>query len=129
MLSMNVSAVSAAVVGAVFVYAGVTKVLSGRSWPRAAERLGVAAPLAYLVMIVEIVVGLGVVLGDAWRTGFLVAGGGLLVAFTLLLVKHLLAGSRPPCACFGSASERPIGARDVVRNVSLLVLVFVAILS
>lgn len=126
---MNVSAVSSAVVGAVFVYAGVSKMLSGREWSRSAARLGVVAPLAYLVMVAEMVIGLGMVLGDAWRTGFLVAGAVLLVAFTSLLAKHLRAGNRPPCACFGGSSQRPIGVRDVVRNVSLLVLVFVAILS
>ena len=126
---MNPSTLSSAAVGAVFVYAGVSKLLSGREWPRSAARLGVVAPLAYVVMIAEVVIGLGMVLGDGWRTGFLVAAAVLLVAFTLLLSKHLRAGHRPPCACFGGTSQRPIGARDVVRNVSLLALVFVAILS
>jgi uncharacterized membrane protein YphA (DoxX/SURF4 family) len=124
---MNVSSVAAWVVGAVFVYAGVAKAFSGREWPRAAERLGVPRGVALTVMVAEIVIGLGMVLGDSWQPGFLVAGGLLLIAFTALLAKHLRDDERPPCACFGGTRQRPIGARDVVRNVALLVLVVVAI--
>lgn len=120
---------AAIVVGAVFVYAGVAKALSGREWPRAASRLGVPRVLAVAVMLAEVVIGLGMVLGDSWREGFLVAGALLLLAFTVLLAKHLRSGHRPPCACFGGASQRPIGARDVVRNVSLFVVVVIAIVS
>jgi uncharacterized membrane protein YphA (DoxX/SURF4 family) len=126
---MDTSSVSAAVVGAVFVYAGVSKALAGRAWPSAAARLGVPAPVAYATVIAEIVTGLGMVLGDSWRRGFLFAGAALLVAFTVLLSLHLRDESRPPCACFGGSNTRPIGVRDIVRNISLLVLVFVAILS
>ena len=73
--------------------------------------------------------GLGVVLGDAWRTEFLGAAAVMLVAFTGLLGMHLRRDNRPPCACFGGASQRPIGARDIARNIFLLALVFVAIAS
>ena len=126
---MNASSVAAAIVGAVFVYAGVSKLLSGREWPKAAARLGVPRVVAYATMAAEIVIGLGMVLGDSWRAGFLYAGVVLLVLFTALLAVHMRGDERPPCACFGGATQRPIGARDIVRNVSLLVLSFVAILS
>ena len=126
---MDAGSVSAAVVGAVFVYAGVSKALAGRAWPSAAARLGVPAPAAYATVIAEIVIGLGMVLGDSWQRGFLLAGAALLVAFTVLLSVHLRDDDRPPCACFGGTNTRPIGVRDIVRNVSLLALVFVAILS
>lgn len=126
---MNVSLIAAAVVGAVFVYAGVSKALSGKAWPQAARRLGVPSGIAYLVMTAEVVVGLGVVLGGSWQQEFLGAAAVLLVAFTLLLAKHLRNDERPSCACFGGAKQRPIGARDVVRNVSLLALVIVAFVS
>jgi hypothetical protein len=53
----------------------------------------------------------------------------LLAAFTALLAWHLRADERPPCACFGGSSQRPIGARDIVRNIVLLVLVVVAFAS
>ena len=49
-----------------------------------------------------------------------VAAVALLVAFTVVVVRRLLDGSRPPCACFGSRSNRPLSGRDVVRNVVLL---------
>jgi len=126
---VNASSVAAAIVGAVFVYAGVSKMLSGREWPKVAMRLGVPRMVAYAVMAAEIAVGLGMVLGDSWRHEFLFAGATLLVAFTALLAVHMRRDERPPCACFGGATRRPIGARDIVRNISLLVLVFVAILS
>jgi len=125
---VNVSTLAAAAVGAVFVYAGVAKVLSGREWPKSAARLGVPRAVAIIVMLAEIVIGLGVVLGDSWQRGFLVAGGALLIAFTVLLVSQMRNAERPPCMCFGGASQRPIGARDIVRNVSLLVLVLIAFL-
>ena len=47
--------------------------------------------------------------------------------FTVLLASQMRHAERPPCMCFGGASQRPIGARDIVRNVSLLVLVLIAI--
>lgn len=126
---MKLDSLAGAIVGVTFVYAGVSKLLAGREWPRAAERLGVSGVVAYAVMVAEIVVGLGIVLGDSWRGGFLVCGAALLVAFTLLLMRHLRSDDRPPCACFGGNSQRPIGARDVLRNITLLALVFVAFLS
>ena len=126
---MSISSLAAAVVGAVFVYAGVSKVLAGRQWPASARQLGVPTIVAVIVMIAEVVIGLGMVLGDAWRNGFLVAAAALLVAFTALLLVQLRKDVRPPCACFGGSAQRPIGTRDVVRNVTLLVLVFVAIAS
>jgi uncharacterized membrane protein YphA (DoxX/SURF4 family) len=126
---VNFSSLAAGVVGAVFVYAGVAKMLAGRQWPASARRLGVPTAAAMIVMIAEVVIGLGMVLGDAWRDGFLLAAAALLVAFTSLLLVQLRKDVRPPCACFGGATQRPIGARDVMRNVILLALVLVAIAS
>ncbi len=126
---MNIALLAAAVVGAIFVYAGVSKLLAGRQWPASARQLGIPPFIAITVMIAEMVIGLGVVLGDAWRSGFLGAAAVLLIAFTSLLAFHLRRDHRPPCACFGGASQRPIGSRDIVRNFVLLALVFVAIAS
>ena len=129
---MNVSSLAAAIVGAVFVYAGVGKLLAGREWPKSAALLGVPRAIAILTMAAEIVIGLGMLLGkalgDPLQRGFLVAGAVMLLAFTLLLVGQMRRADRPPCMCFGGASQRPIGARDIVRNVSLLVLVLIAFL-
>jgi uncharacterized membrane protein YphA (DoxX/SURF4 family) len=126
---VNIPTLAAGVVGAVFVYAGVAKILAGRKWPASARNLGIPPVVASSVMLGEVVIGLGVVLGDAWRTEFLGAAALLLTAFTGLLGMHLWRDNRPPCACFGGASQRPIGARDIARNIFLLALVFVAIAS
>ena len=124
---MNLANLAAVVVGASFVFAGVSKLLMGREWPQAAARLGVPTWLAALVVPAEVVIGLGVIVADGLRQGFIVAAGVLLVAFTALLLWHLRSDSTPPCACFGASKQRPIAARDVVRNVVLLVLVLVAL--
>jgi uncharacterized membrane protein YphA (DoxX/SURF4 family) len=126
---VNLSNAAAFVVGAVLVYAGVSKILAGRSWLVSARRLGVPPAGAFAVMVAEVVIGLGVVLGDSWRSRFLAAAAVLLLAFTMLLAWHLRAGERPPCACFGGSSKRPIGVRDIVRNFALLILVIVALAS
>ncbi|MGA1658500.1 MAG: hypothetical protein ACO38O_05520, partial [Ilumatobacteraceae bacterium] len=68
---MNLSNAAAFVVGAVLVYAGVSKMLAGRSWLVSARRLGVPPAGAFTVMVAEVVIGLGVVLGDSWRSRFL----------------------------------------------------------
>ena len=47
-------------------------------------------------------------------------------SFTIVIVTRLLDGSRPPCACFGSRSTRPLGAYHVVRNLGLIALAVVA---
>ena len=86
---MNIATLAAGVVGAVFVYAGVAKILAGRKWPASARNLGIPPIVASSVMLGEVVIGLGVVLGDAWRTQFLGAAALLLVAFTSLLAVHL----------------------------------------
>ncbi len=51
----------------------------------------------------------------------------LLVAFTVLLVRALRAGSTAPCACFGSLRTRPVTWWSVARNVALIVLALVSL--
>jgi hypothetical protein len=53
---------------------------------------------------------------------------GLLVAFTALLAVRLLQGRRPPCACFGTLSSKPIGWANVARNAVFLALAAVVAL-
>lgn len=126
---MTLSSLSGIIVGAVLVYAGVSKLLSWRSWMAAAKRLRVPRPLAAVVPVGEMVVGFGVVVAGSWRDMALLVAAGMLVVFTAILLVHMRSDDRPPCLCFGGASQRPIGARDIVRNFMLLVLVLVAIAS
>jgi uncharacterized membrane protein YphA (DoxX/SURF4 family) len=126
---VTLAVLAGTIVGAVLVYAGVAKMLSFGRWLAAARALGVPRALATVVPFFEGVVGLGVVIGGTWTLGFLVVATAMLVIFTVLLGVHMRKDERPPCMCFGGATERPIGARDIVRNIVLLVLVFVAIAS
>lgn len=126
---MTLAVLAGTIVGAVLVYAGVAKMLSFGRWLVAARALGVPRAPATAVPFFEVVVGLGVVIGGTWTPGFLVVAAAMLVVFTVLLGAHMRKDERPPCMCFGGATERPIGARDIVRNIVLLVLVFVTIAS
>ena len=40
--------------------------------------------------------------------------------------ERLAEGRRPPCACFGALSRRPVGPGSVVRNVVLIALALLA---
>ena len=52
----------------------------------------------------------------------------VLVSFTALLAVRLAQGERPPCACFGSWSAQPIGARTIVRNFAFIAMAVAAAL-
>lgn len=113
--------VSAVVLGAVFLVAGVTKIASAQQWRLQSADLGVPAPIAATVPFIELIVGALFIAQVARREVALLAGA-LLSAFTAMLVVRLLQGRRPPCACFGSWTTKPIGWGDVARNVAFLVL-------
>ena len=120
-----VGTVASVVVGVAFVAAGVFKLIDGPAWPKQAADMGVVRPVAVVVPWVEIVIGvtLAAQLLEPWPA---LAAIVLLIGFTVVIVRRLLDGSRPPCACFGSRSTRPLGAYHVVRNAGLLVLSMVA---
>ncbi len=112
-------AAASVVLGAVFLLSGVLKVSSPLQWRAQSADLGVARPVAAVIPFVEVVVGALLVTQVARRVVALVAAA-LLVGFTALLVLRLAQGRRPPCACFGSWTTKPIGWRDVARNTVLL---------
>jgi hypothetical protein len=120
-----VGTIAAVVVGLAFIAAGVFKLVDGPAWPKQAADMGVGRQLALAVPYVEIAIGavLAVQLFEPWPA---LAAIALLIAFTVVIVLRLLDGSRPPCACFGSRSKRPLGAYHVVRNLALLALAIVA---
>jgi len=119
-------AVAAAVlVGVAFLAAGVFKLADGPAWPKQAADMGVGRPLAMIVPWVELAVGAALVV-QLVRPWPAVVALAILVVFTLVIARRLLDGSRPPCACFGSRSNRPLGAVHVVRNVALMALAAVA---
>ena len=123
---MDVVAIVASILlGGAFLVAGGTKIAAGGSWPAQARELGAPGWAIPLLPWVEIVVGALLVTQVARRPAAIVAAV-MLVAFTTLIVVRLRQGRRPPCACFGAWSTKPIGWSDVARNAVLLVLAALA---
>lgn len=113
--------VASLVLGAVFVVSGVTKVAAPTQWRAQSADLGVPGPVATVVPFVELAVG-ALLVAQLARSFAAMVAALLLVAFTFLLIVRLAQGRRPPCACFGTLSTKPIGWTNVVRNVVFLAL-------
>jgi uncharacterized membrane protein YphA (DoxX/SURF4 family) len=106
--------------GAVFVVAGVSKIAAHQQWRSQSADLGVPVAIAMVMPFVEIVVG-ALLVAQIARREVALSAAALLLAFTILLVARLVQGRRPPCACFGAWTTKPIGWGNVVRNVALIV--------
>ena len=114
-----------ALLGTVFIVAGVGKVRSGPTRVQAAvlaydllpRSLGrvVAGSLPY----VEIGTGVLVLAGLALGTAVLTAAG-LLVIFTAVVAIALVRGTGAACGCFGRSDLTPLRKTIVVRNLVLL---------
>jgi uncharacterized membrane protein YphA (DoxX/SURF4 family) len=116
---------AAIVVGASLIAAAVLKLAHAPAWRAQAADLGVAAPVAVALPWVELVVGAALVV-PVVRPWPALAACVLLGAFTVVVVRRLGDGSRPPCGCFGSRSRRPLGPAHVARNAAMLALAVVA---
>lgn len=124
---MDVAAIIASVaLGLVFVAAGVLKLVEGPAWLKQAADMEVSRSVAVVVPYVEIVVGV-LLVAQLLRPWPAVVAVGMLLVFTVVIVRRIRDGSRPPCACFGSKSKRPLGAYHVVRNLAFLALALVAV--
>ncbi len=117
--------VSSGIVGAVFVFAGASKLAIGPEWKVQAGGLEVPLVVVSLVPWLEITVGL-LLIGRLMSGVVNVVALVMLVSFTAIIVRQLLRGKRPPCACFGRRSTRPIGWSDLTRNMVLITLILVA---
>ena len=117
---------AALALGLLFIGAGVSKAVMGAAWPAQAQRLGTPRLVAVAVPWVEIIVGAAVAarLAITWSV---IAAVALLATFTALLVARLASGDRPPCACFGAWSTRPLSWWHVARNVAMIALAVIAI--
>lgn len=111
--------IASLMIGATFVLSGGAKLADRASWRRQSADLGVDRRLAHVVPWYELILGAVLVSGIArpWPAVLAVA---TLIVFTWFIARRLLDGARPPCACFGSRSQRPLGARHLARNVGLL---------
>lgn len=114
--------------GAAFLWAGALKLVQGPSWSKQAADMGVRREVALVVPYVEVVVGAAAV-SQLLRPWPAVVALVLLLAYTVLILVRLADGDRPPCACFGSRSMRPLGAYHVLRNVGLIALALVAVFA
>jgi uncharacterized membrane protein YphA (DoxX/SURF4 family) len=107
--------VAAIAVAAVFLLSGIAKLASTREWQAQSAGLGVPWPVARLVPYVEVT--LGALLLVQWqRHAVAWCAVALLGSFTALIGWQLAHGRRPPCACFGSWSSKPIGHGHLARN-------------
>ena len=120
--------VAGVVLGLAFVWAGALKLVQGPTWSKQAADMGVSRPVALVVPYVEVVIG-AVLAAQLLRPWPAVAATALLFSYTVLILIRLRDGSRPPCACFGSRSTRPLGAYHVLRNLGLMALGIVAIVA
>ena len=121
----TVSLVASIVVGVAFVVAGGSQIAAGESWPVQARGLGAPTWTIPLVPWVEIGVG-ALLIAQAVPPWPAVAALAMLVGFTALIVNSLAHGRRPPCACFGAWSAKPIGPAHLARNAALIVLALLA---
>ncbi len=121
------STAASVVLGVVFVVAGGSKIAAWQQWMSQARGLGVPRPLAAAVPAAELVLGalLIVQLGTPYPALVALA---MLVSFTALIALRLHQGQRPPCACFGSFSAKPIGPANLIRNAVLIIIAVVAAL-
>ncbi len=115
------------VVGASFVVAGGSKLAAGEQWPVQASGLGAPGWTIPIAPWFELVVG-ALLVAQVARRPFAVVAILLLLVFTALIGNQLRLGRRPPCACFGAWSAKPIGAGHLARNAVLIVLAVLAAL-
>jgi uncharacterized membrane protein YphA (DoxX/SURF4 family) len=107
--------------GAVFIVSGVTKIAAMQQWRAQADDLGVPGLVVGGLPYAELGIGALLVAQIARRPVAIVAGV-TLVAFTTLLAVRLSQGRRPPCACFGGLSSKPISWTNVARNAVFIAL-------
>ena len=123
-----VGLVASVVVGLMFVLAGASKLALGAAWPQQARGFGAPVWIARFVPWVELVLGATLVAQVA-RPWPAIGAIAILVLFTALIVRHLLAGRQPECACFGAWSSKPVGPGHLVRNTVLLAIAVLALFA
>lgn len=117
--------VASLVVATVLLLAGVSKLAQPVQWQAQATGLGVARPVALVVPFGEVALGACLVV-QLQRHLMAWLAVALFSAFTALLALRLAQGKRPPCACFGSLTSRPIGLGHLARNALFIGLAFLA---
>lgn len=120
-----ISRILAAVVGAVILFAGASKITGFQQWKADARSQGLWPAVAYALPVIELVIGaLLIVLTP---TPFVLGVATLLMLiFTVYLMVMVATKSTVPCACFGAKFSRPPSGRDILRNVAMLLALFMS---
>jgi len=117
----TIAFIASVLLGVAFLLAGGSKLAAGQAWPAQAQGLG-APPIAIPTLPwIELVVGAALVV-QVMPPLPEIAALALLLSFTWLIARRLREGKRPPCACFGAWSAKPIGTSHLVRNGALILL-------
>ena len=112
---------SAVVVGGVVAWAGASKLVVGSSWSDGVASAGVPRWILSPLPLLEVAIG-ALTAVRFWVPVIPLVLTGLLLAFTAWIVVAIRSDDVPTCACFGSASKKPIGWRHVARNSALIAL-------
>lgn len=123
-----IPAVAGVLVGAAMCVAGGAKIAMARAWPEQARAMG--AP----VFVIPLLPGIEILLGAAMVARLAPVASGaaaivMLAAFTALILVNIARGRRPVCACFGAWRPTPLGWKHVMRNVVLVAMAAVSMLS
>jgi uncharacterized membrane protein YphA (DoxX/SURF4 family) len=86
--------------------------------------LGLPAPLATAVPVVELLLAAGLVVLPGWSAAVALA---VLAAFTTFLARAVRDGVAAPCNCFGSTGGAAVSAVELVRNLLLAAVAVVAL--
>jgi uncharacterized membrane protein YphA (DoxX/SURF4 family) len=123
-----IGTIAGVLLGLVFLLSGGSKVAAGPKWPTEAAALGAPEAVVPVIPWFELVLGglLVVQIAAPWPAVVAVA---TLLVFTGFLVLRLRGGNRPPCACFGAWSTKPLGWGHVVRNLCFVAIGIVAIVA
>ena len=119
----DVGYVSALALAVVLGWAAVAKARRGQATAESFRALGVPAPLARVLPVIELVLALGLVVVPAPAAA---AAALLLVVFTLVLLRAIGEGVTVGCNCFGSTRSEPVSSVEILRNALLLALAVVA---
>lgn len=123
-----IPAAAGVLVGVAMCVAGGAKVAAARTWPEQARAMGAPAFIVPSLPWIEILLGATLVA----RLAPVVSGAAaivMLTAFTALILVNLARGRRPMCACFGAWRPTPLGWKHVARNLVLVAMAAVSMLS
>ncbi len=118
------------VVAAVFLFAAPSKLLDPVTFARDIDNYRMLpdvliGPLALVLPVAEILIGLALVTG-VWARGAALVSAAMLIGFALGMVQAIVRGIDLDCGCFGSFAEARVSLWTVGRNL-LLTLFCVAV--